>query len=705
MKPSTRIFSSLLAASMLVVSLLGAMPARPVHAAPLTYLVNQLADPGDGVCDLTSCTLRDAILAANLNPNIGTETDTIKFVVGGTITPTTQLPPITGNLVIDGSGYKVAISGNNVRRVFNIQVGSIIVVINNLTIQNGYAGGSGGGIVNAGGTLTITNSTFTGNHAGYGGAVASLGGSTTIANSTFYNNQATGNGGGAYNDSLSLTILNSTFSDNSAQVSGGGVYNDVGATLTLGNTILANSTNGDCANNGILGSNTKANIIEDGSCSTLLPHDPKLNALADYGGYTQTMSLQADSPARDAADSTICTSAPVSGVDQRGAPRDLLCDIGAFEATGIAALTIYPNPLNFGERAIGTTSLPKLVTVTYTSNTTDLILGTLVVTGVDIDQFIISDDQCSGFTLLAGTSTCTFNVAFAPTTLGAKTATVTIYKPDAVTVVGVLNLTGTGTQPIVGLSTTSLTFPLTFVNTTSLSKLVKITNIGTGTLVLGQLLTNGDFILHTNKCSYARLPALGSCTFKVAFSPFSPGTHNGEVIIKSNANPPTAKVILTGTTKPGTQLLKMGNFDYTVLPKPWVISAEPLDLVSLRDCSSFRSPLCSAKFRGTAKRPLLSLSQVVYRNGSAGDAFYISLSSRASSVPLGGQYKVLVGFYDAYRLVGIKSLLFSSGTHGYQTRSTTFVAPTAYTKILYNILYQNPGGTAWFDDAMLILLP
>jgi hypothetical protein len=37
--------------------------------------------------------------------------------------------------------------------------------------------------------------------------------------------------------------------------------------------------------------------------------------------------------------------------------------------------------------------------------------------------------------------------------------------------------------------------------------------------------------------------------------------------------------------------------------------------------------------------------------------------------------------------------------------SMTYTAPKAYTRILFNFTYQKIGGRAWFDDALLILLP
>ncbi len=61
--------------------------------------VNDLGDSGDGICD-ANCTLRDAILEANSSPNANTITFTT--LAGGTISPGSPLPDITGPVIIDG---------------------------------------------------------------------------------------------------------------------------------------------------------------------------------------------------------------------------------------------------------------------------------------------------------------------------------------------------------------------------------------------------------------------------------------------------------------------------------------------------------------------------------------------------------------------------------------------------------------------------
>src|SRR3990172_11194283 len=85
--------------------------ARPALAAKFT--VNSTADPGDGVCSASECTLREAISAANAGPGA----DTINFDPGvfgpGTITPAIPLPPLTNaGITIDGSGAAVTVDGS-----------------------------------------------------------------------------------------------------------------------------------------------------------------------------------------------------------------------------------------------------------------------------------------------------------------------------------------------------------------------------------------------------------------------------------------------------------------------------------------------------------------------------------------------------------------------------------------------------------------
>ena len=100
----------------------------------------------------------------------------------------------------------------------------------------------GGGALNENGAnLTIDRSTLVGNAAvRYGGGLRNNG-VTILTNCTLSGNKATGaagSGGGAYNASSgTLTLLNTTNTGNVAVVNGGGIF--VSGTVNAKNTIVS----------------------------------------------------------------------------------------------------------------------------------------------------------------------------------------------------------------------------------------------------------------------------------------------------------------------------------------------------------------------------------------------------------------------------------------------------------------------------------
>ena len=147
---------------------------------------------------------------------------------------------------------------------------------------------------------------------------------------------ASGTGGGIANVyGGTLTVTNSTFSGNNGYA-GGGIYNESG-TVTVTNTIVANSTSGaNCSGPITHGDHN----IDDGTTygftgTSLSNTDPMLAALANNGGPTQTIALLAHSPAINAGDESVCAAPPVNNLDQRGYGRSgtgaTNCSIGAYE--------------------------------------------------------------------------------------------------------------------------------------------------------------------------------------------------------------------------------------------------------------------------------------------------------------------------------------------------------------------------------------
>jgi hypothetical protein len=223
-----------------------------------TFTVNSTANPGDGVCNATECTLTEAVEGANVNG----ETDIINFASGlsgeidvfntatqGGFSILNDTPAV--DLTINGPGAgMLAVNGNNDTRAFGIASGTK-ATINGLTIKNGKAPESGltegGAIINAG-TLTLNNSTVSGSTATWGGGIYNDDGTLTLNRSTVSgNNHASINGGGIYNDRGILTLNRSTVSGNTADSRGGGIFshNDLSDdTTTISNSTISGNTAG-----------------------------------------------------------------------------------------------------------------------------------------------------------------------------------------------------------------------------------------------------------------------------------------------------------------------------------------------------------------------------------------------------------------------------------------------------------------------------
>ncbi len=209
----------------------------------------------------------------------------------------------------------------------------------NSAISGDYYFGQGGAVNNAG-AFTLTSSTFSNNAADdLGGAINNFG-KLTVSNSTFGSNNADIRGGAIFNGGK-LTVTNSTFADNSATDGGAAISTGTRKNLTLKNTIVANSTAGENCWGTV--TDKGHNLDSGASCGfssakgSLSNTDPKLDpaGLADNGGPTQTIAVEADSPAINAGDQRVCKKAPVKNVDQRGFVRpgtgSTNCTIGAYE--------------------------------------------------------------------------------------------------------------------------------------------------------------------------------------------------------------------------------------------------------------------------------------------------------------------------------------------------------------------------------------
>lgn len=302
---------------------------------------------GGGIYNSGNLTLTNVVVSSNTASNLqngggGIFNEGTLDVVGSTISNNTAGSKTT-------LGPNGDVTGGGIR---NASIGTLTVT--NSTISGNF-GQVGGGIFNTG-SMTISGTTFASNIAGVGistinaleggGIYINGPGSGTIVNSTFSGNSAVDDGGAIANHGL-VSVSFSTFSGNSA--TNGANVSAIGQTLTLKANIFSNNNTNCLISGGAIVSDGD-NLATDGSCNLGatgdLPNTPAgldPSGLQSNGGTTQTIALLSTSAAVDKI-VTPCTDAGGSSVstDQRGTarPQGTNCDIGAFELDAASGTTV-----------------------------------------------------------------------------------------------------------------------------------------------------------------------------------------------------------------------------------------------------------------------------------------------------------------------------------------------------------------------------
>jgi hypothetical protein len=438
---------------------------KPAYAAGPWYV----APSGD---DGNTCT-SPGEACATINGAIGKASsgDTIYVAIGTYTGGGYEVVLIDKNITLSGGwdesfatqeGTSI-IDGEEARRGITVN-GGVTTFIERFTVQNGFVE-RGGGIYNDGGTVTLKNSTVSGNvvigYDGYGGGIFNDG-TMTLNNSTVHDNSSNwegggifnggpmtlndssvsgnmitgesmgsgggiwngnvlkinnstisgnsaGYGGGIYSWQLTTTINSSTVSGNTATEGGGGIE-IFGGSVRLKNSILAENTHDsspDCGGSietsgyNIIG-DTKGCGINPGT-GDLINVNARLGSLVGALNYPKYHPLMANSPAIDAGNPSGCTNNKGDPLltDQRGAPRVGICDIGAYEYT----IPGSPDSIsaNGGEQQYAGpfAAFPELLESVVLDN-----IGSPMGTGLTV-TFIAPQSGASGVFLDTGTFTTT----------------------------------------------------------------------------------------------------------------------------------------------------------------------------------------------------------------------------------------------------------------------------------------------------------
>ncbi len=341
------------------------------------------------------------------------------FNVNQPYTPVANISVSLSGMTIERGGAAVWSSGYSAGTNYTVQVS-----LDNVALLNNFDGID----VSYGVTATLSQCTISGNYLG----VASYSDSgdpannTTITQSTLSNNF-----GGVYNTYGTVTLLNSTLSGNGFSSGATGFYAGLigdqssttnvvfttivgapgnatpgvftygaGAVFDFKNSLIADNPGGNCSMNYMATTSAGYNLDSDGSCSFTgtgdlngsagSPINPGLDplGLASNGGPTQTIALVAGSPAIDHVPDAACTDLTGAAVttDQRGdaRPSGAACDTGAYELS--ASATPIAVKLNLSGSSPTSTSF----TLTATFNTSIAIDPTTQAVSLTIGSYQVT---------------------------------------------------------------------------------------------------------------------------------------------------------------------------------------------------------------------------------------------------------------------------------------------------------------------------
>jgi hypothetical protein len=293
--------------------------------------------------------------------------------------------------------------------------GGVLALVNSTVADNKVVGSStdGGGIYNNGQAILL-GTTIKNNTASSGGGIKN-GGTLTISNSTIYNNTAVSFGGGIYSSSSTISLINSSVSGNKALYSGGiGVSNGTlnifnstitqnaitatstyygyvggidnsGASVNLKNSIVAGNIGGspdlygniNGNNNNLIGNLSGASGTV-GTGTDIVNVNPQLGLLQDNGNGIFTHALLSGSPAINAGNNALVltdvfdldndgNNSETIPFDNRGSGYTRISggtvDIGAFEFQSAPNLSLSINDVTLTEGNSGTKNATFTVTL------------------------------------------------------------------------------------------------------------------------------------------------------------------------------------------------------------------------------------------------------------------------------------------------------------------------------------------------------
>jgi trimeric autotransporter adhesin len=197
--------------------------------------------------------------------------------------------------------------------------------------------------------------------------------------------------------------------------------------------------------------------------------------------------------------------------------------------------------LSFASQPIGSSSLPQSIVIANNSGVALNVAGITISNNSKTSGAIFSQAN-SCMPAIKPQSACSISVSFTPGATGSQGATLEI---NAGSHAQKVPLNGTGTLAAT-VSPAKLAFGDQRVETTSASKMVRVTNDLGAPLLFDNFFVAGDFAIIGNGCS-SGAAAHSSCAIEVAFKPTVTGARVGTLTISDTASSVPLTVTLTGT--------------------------------------------------------------------------------------------------------------------------------------------------------------
>ena len=162
---------------------------------------------------------------------------------------------------------------------------------------------------------------------------------------------------------------------------------------------------------------------------------------------------------------------------------------GTGTSTPQPVISVNNNVLAFADQPLASTSAAQTVTVTN-SGQAPLVLSSAALAGANSGDYVLGG-TCAANLSIAVNSNCSLTVRFAPTALGARTASIAIASNASPVAISLNGTAVAAPAPAVMLAPASQAFGTATVGAAPVSRTVTLTNSGTATLNLSSVTVTG----------------------------------------------------------------------------------------------------------------------------------------------------------------------------------------------------------------------